>query len=138
VSKIEIERKEPAPALHHRLRVGLPLTLMLAILVVSSIPGTETDAPSLLQRLSPTWQNLLHIPAYAALTLSWFWALTPLINSVRRSASVSVSITVLFALLDEYNQSTVPGRTDSLLDVALDAVGVVLALLIIVIWRETR
>jgi VanZ family protein len=130
--------ENPAMTRAQRLRGVVPLLLMAALLLISSLPGTEDQAPALMERLTPSWQNALHVPAYGVLTLSWFWALFPVMDSSRRAASLAGAISLLFALLDEYNQSTVPGRTGSLTDVALDTLGILLALVIILIWRKLR
>jgi len=125
----------PRPGRAQKFRIILPLAIMLAMFVVSSLPGTDDAAPQFLLNLKPSWQNALHIPAYAILTLAWFWALLGAVGSTRRTASIGALITLLFGVLDEYNQSAVPGRTGSVMDLVLNATGVLVALVIFFLWR---
>jgi len=118
-----------------KFRMALPLTIMAGMFAVSSIPGTPAAAPATLQQLDPFWHNALHIPAYATLALAWFWALLPTVGSMRRTASIGMLISFLFGILDEYHQSSVPGRTASLMDLLLNATGVLAALLLFLLWR---
>ena len=70
--------------------------------------------------------NLLHIPAFAALTFFW-------LKSFRReryllSNSLILLGVFLFSISDEIHQSFVPGRTASLMDIGLNALGILLGL----------
>ena len=108
-----------------RRRLLLPLAYMAGLLLLSSVPGDQTEGPvgQLFQWVEPQWQNLLHVPLYAGLAASWLWALArhPMHGLTR--LSVALLVTLLWAALDETYQISVPGRYSSLTDMALNALG---------------
>ncbi|ROR29657.1 VanZ family protein [Inmirania thermothiophila] len=104
-------------------RLWPPLALMAAILALSSVPGTP-DTP-VVGAVAPGLQNLLHPPLYAALAWLWWRALTP-----RPAAAwIAAALAAAWGGLDELHQAAVPGRSASLLDAVLDAVGALAAAL---------
>ncbi len=107
----------------------MPLAYMTGIFALSSVPGneTETAAGALLEWITPKWQNLLHIPAYAALTLCWIWALSPRSLSRTGLLVIAALLTLVWAVLDEAHQANVPGRYGSLTDLLLNLTGALLA-----------
>jgi len=82
-------------------------------------------------------RKLAHATEYAG--LAFFAArafLSSSVNILRRFwFVVSISLVVLTALTDEYNQSFNPARTGSIYDVCLDVAGGVFMLLIIMIIK---
>ncbi len=115
-----------------RLR-GLVLALCAVLYMgfihyLSSIPGDptiEADLPRLLlQWLNSSVQDLLHVPLYAVLAWLWCRALGEMRLGKAVSVSIAVGITLLYAGFDEWYQGSIPGRTASLTDWILDAVGV--------------
>lgn len=115
--------------------IVLPLAAMAVIFWGSSIPGDPELNPGgiagLLLDLAPDVQNLLHIPAYAALAAAWRYALPAWGVSGRRAMLTAVGLTILFAISDEFHQGFVPGRTPSLLDIGSDTLG---ALFVAALW----
>jgi len=79
-----------------------------------------------------TWdlilRKLAHASAYAALTLLWLRALGPLTG---KALPWAVTIAFLFAVSDEYHQTFVAGRHGSPVDVAIDSIGIVIAVLLV-------
>jgi VanZ family protein len=112
--------------------VALPLLLMAVLYWLSSLPGNPLpeDAAhnSLFQWMTPAVQNALHVPAYAALTLAWRWALGAWMRSPVSCALVACAIASVCGVLDEWHQSFVPGRFASATDVVLDIAGVALGI----------
>jgi VanZ family protein len=112
-----------------RRRLLLPLAYMAGLLLLSSVPGDQTEGPmgQLFQWVEPQWQNLLHVPLYAGLAASWLWALAshPMQRVTR--LCIALLVTLLWAALDETYQIGVPGRYSSLTDMALNALGACLA-----------
>jgi len=112
-----------------RRRFLLPLAYMAGLLLLSSVPGDQTEGPvgQLFQWVEPQWQNLLHVPLYAGLAASWLWALAshPMQRVTR--LSIALLVTLLWAALDETYQLSVPGRYSSLTDMAFNALGGCLA-----------
>ena len=110
--------------------MALPLGYLAMIYALSSISDDQPDtlAGALFLWVTPQWQNLLHIPIYAGLTLSWIWALG--IYPLRRHKLLLLAfvLTALSGLLDEIHQAYVPGRHASFTDMLLNTSGAILAI----------
>ena len=117
----------------NKMHVALPLLIMAVLYWLSSLPGVPLSGDPALYAvfywISPTLQNALHVPAYAALAGAWCWALRAWLHGTTAVAMVAGGISVGYGVLDEWHQSFVPGRYASMTDVLLDALGVGLALL---------
>ena len=114
-------------------RLLLPLAYTAGLFLLSSVPGdadTGTPVGMIFQWITPQWQNLLHIPLYGGLAASWLWGLTPFSLSPNARLLTALALTLAWAVVDESYQSTVPGRYGSLTDLALNAVGAILIVLI--------
>lgn len=102
--------------------------------LVSALPGGPS-APGAWDRLTtPTLQNALHAPAYAllALLVGAGWA------EARRSGRSLVLLSVAcaaYGLALEAVQAVVPGRTASLADAAVNALGAVAGAAILLLIR---
>ena len=108
-----------------RRRLLLPLAYMAGLLLLSSVPGDQTEGlvGQLFQWVEPQWQNLLHVPLYAGLAASWLWALASHPMQRVNRLCIALLVTLLWAALDETYQISVPGRYSSLTDMALNALG---------------
>jgi VanZ family protein len=104
---------------------------MALIFVLSA----QQDLDSGLGTLDVVLRKLAHVTVFGALALLWFWTLRPL---TRRAVPISAAIALGYAVLDEYHQSFVEGRSGSPLDVGVDAIGVVLACLALRYDRRVR
>jgi hypothetical protein len=115
-----------------KIHVALPLLIMAVLYWLSSLPGTPLPDDPALYRLfhwvPPSVQNALHVPAYAALTLAWRWALGAWLRTSSAAALGACAIATACGVLDEWHQSFVPGRYASLTDVVLDVAGVALGI----------
>jgi VanZ family protein len=78
------------------------------------------------------WQVVLrkvgHVTGYALLTAAWAWALW---GAVRRPLVWAVCVSFLYACSDEFHQTLVRGRDGTPRDVAIDAIGMAIAVLVI-------
>ena len=112
--------------------VALPLLIMGVLYWLSSLPGTPLPGDPALYALfywiSPTVQNALHIPAFAALAGAWCWALGAWLRVALMQATSAFAIASAFGVFDEWHQSFVPGRYASLIDVILNVAGAVLGI----------
>jgi VanZ family protein len=128
-----------------RLAFWLPALLWMAIIAWSST--AEFSAENTGTILGPLFRWLLpaasdaqiaalhdltrktaHVAEYALLAAFWFVALTRERGlSRRRAAWVAFLVAVGWAFLDELHQATVPSRTASAMDVALDSTGALAA-----------
>ncbi len=111
-------------------RFTLPIAYMLCVLLLSSIPGdTSESIPTFVLSLIPSSiQNLLHIPLFAGLGLSWIWALNPTQLTTHQKSAALLLICISFAILDELHQLSIPGRYGSVSDLILDIIGILSAL----------
>jgi hypothetical protein len=120
--------------------LALPLSIMLLLYWLSSLPGVQRpEDPALFAVfywISPSLQNLLHIPAYAVLSLAWHWALVAWLRADQVQAYVACIIGSLYGVFDEWHQSFVPGRFASIVDALLDVAGAALGVWIALRLRE--
>jgi len=121
--------------------VALPLLIMGMLYWLSSLPGTPLPGDPALYALfywiSPTVQNALHIPAYAALAGAWCWALGAWLRVALMRAASAFAIASAFGVFDEWHQSFVPGRYASLIDVIFNVAGAVLGIWLAA-WVESK
>ena len=108
---------------------SLGLACTLFIIYLSSIPDKSILGGSSLSE--QVISNLAHIPAYAVLTFLWFKAFSYRGFGIRSKVFTLITLVCLlaFAVSDEFHQSYVPGRTASLMDIAIDALGISLGFL---------
>jgi VanZ family protein len=101
-------------------RFGPPLLLMGLIYFLSAQPDLNSGLG--------TWDTILrkgaHMTAFGLLWFLWWRALG------RGNPLAAIAITLLWAASDEWHQSFVEGRHGTPVDVAIDAVGVGVALLV--------
>jgi VanZ family protein len=104
---------------------------------LSSVPGTPLpDDPAhyaLFHWIPPSVQNTLHVPAFAALSWAWCWALEAWLRVPVARVIGACAIASTYGVFDEWHQSFVPGRYASLTDVALNITGIAFG-----IWLATR
>ncbi len=115
-------------------RAAIPVAWMVVLWILSSVPGLRNGTLGGIP-IWPTVQNGLHPVAFGVLSAAWYWTLLPTGASGNRVWAFG--LTTIYGMIDELHQRFVPGRTSSLLDVALDAAGAILALVIIAA-REAR
>ena len=122
-----------------KLRIIIPLTYMLGIFALSSIPDTgriESQVDKIFHWVSPELQNLLHIPLFGGLAGSWYWALIPWISGVKNRIITAFIVTMIYSFSDEYHQLSVPGRFGSFTDLGLNAIGSIMILAMIAIHHR--
>jgi hypothetical protein len=119
-------------ARRHRILVGVTTAYALALTAASLLPSGRSAG--LLEGwdkdISPGVQNLLHVPAYAVLVWLVAEAASP-----RHLAPVAL-VCAAFGGLLEWAQAAVPGRTGSVADMLLNAVGALAGLAVVVMLRK--
>jgi len=88
--------------------------------------------------LSPDLQDALHLPAYSGLVVVWTLAWS---TQFRTGAAAVIVITVVctaFGAAMEAAQYFIPGRTCSLSDGLVNALGAILGCLGVIAWRRLR
>jgi VanZ family protein len=82
----------------------------------------------------PWWDIVLrkvgHVTGYALLTALWWWALS---RVSRRPLLLAALISLAYGCTDEFHQTFVSDRTGTPVDVGIDAIGIALAALIIIL-----
>lgn len=99
---------------------------MTALFALSSVPQPGNETAHQILAVRPTWQSLLHLPAYFVLTALWWRTLRTQKWTVGAALTGAVLVSVVYGVLDEVHQYFVPGRFLSLTDVAMNLVGAVL------------
>ncbi|NEW07622.1 VanZ family protein [Paenibacillus sp. SYP-B3998] len=72
-----------------------------------------------------------HVSEYAVLALLWSLALLAKPVKVVIALLTSSIISIIYAATDEWHQSFVAGRTGHPIDVAVDAIGIILAVIVV-------
>lgn len=104
-------------------RSPVPLALMGVIFYLSAQSDPGPDLPAVARMAG-------HAGQFGLLTLLWAWALEPRLG-LRRATSAAAAIAFVYAISDEYHQTHVPGRDGDPVDVAIDAVGITIAVLLL-------
>ena len=108
-------------------RIVPPLALMALIFFFSA----QEDLNSGFGVWDTIGRKIIHMGEYGVLWFLWWRALG------HRLLGVSIAIALLYAASDEYHQTFVAGRSGSVWDWAIDALGVGLAGALVV-WRHRR
>jgi len=106
-----------------------PLILMGLIFILSSISmDGKSEHLKFLMELTPTVQNLLHIPMFGLLAYLWLNALTKNGCPAKKKLIITIIITLGYGCLDEFHQLFVPGRYASLSDVVMNIMGITIGI----------
>lgn len=97
-----------------------PVAIVAAIYLLSDQPDLSTG----LGVWDMVGRKLAHIAEFGLLTAAWY-------RASRGRVAISVAISLLYAIADEVHQGFVAGRSSSPLDVGVDAVGILIAVLLI-------
>jgi len=112
----------------------LPPLVWMALIYLVSAQESVPSVPGL-------WDLLLkkgsHILAYGLLTILYLRAMRGSSIGDTPARALSAALAVTYALTDEYHQRFVPGRNGTLVDVAIDGVGIAGAILLDW-WAGTR
>jgi len=115
-------------------RVAVPIAWMVVIWILSSLPATAEHTLEGVW-IPPIVQKAGHVAAYAFLAAAWSWALA---SSAWGTPLRIFTLCVFYGAANEVNQIFVPGRTASVLDVPIDAVGAATALVVLTITARSR
>jgi hypothetical protein len=113
-------------------RWGPAFGMMGLIFFFSSIPGQEFPPLG-------WWEWLVtnggHALGYAMLSAAFVYGLSADQPAAPRQLALAVLLAVLYSFSDEFHQAFVPGRTPSLMDLGVDAIG---ALVGVGVWMYER
>lgn len=112
---------------------GLPILGWMGLIFFAS---SRSDLPGLPEPwLDVVFKKATHLAAYAILTFWWWRALTRGRHASWPALLGSLAAALAYAVSDEYHQTFVSGRHGWLVDVGIDAVGALLAVLVLR-WRK--
>jgi VanZ family protein len=133
LSKHEKLLKSKASRLNGLVWWAAVILWMALIWVLSSIPDLQSGLKQdfLLRKLA-------HATEFGVLTLLVWRALPSVLRRVSVRIGVAAVVALGYAALDELHQSFVPGRHGALKDVAIDATGIVLSVLLVLALRRYR
>jgi VanZ family protein len=125
---------DPSPInsllVHSLFRYWLPPVLWMGVIFILSAQPTLPHHPGAL--LDLVLKKAGHMMGYGILAFLLWRAFSQGRGALSRSALVAAFVvSVLYAASDEYHQSFVPGRNGTPVDVGLDAVGALVALLVV-------
>jgi hypothetical protein len=110
-------------------KITILIIYTLLLLGASLIPmDQEIEGLNFIIGLEPSIQNLLHIPAYAILSIL-------LLQVLGKRLLLVIVVTIVFGIVNELIQLAIPGRYPSVIDVGLNIVGVVGGMLLY-LWLE--
>lgn len=109
---------------------GLPAAVRWAgVAVVMAVlwwSSSRSPTPSPYDPVRAYLANAAHFVAYFGLGLA-AWLALPAATPARRLGAVAWGLAVAYGVVDEWHQSTVPGRTPSAVDLVTDALGAAFA-----------
>jgi len=108
----------------------------VALALVSLLPSGQGRLAGWDAALSPSLQNLLHVPAYAVLTVLAALAAS---SAPRAGAGLLIGAALacsVFGAALEYFQTIIPGRTGSAMDAGLNAVGAAVGAVVVAVWQR--
>jgi VanZ family protein len=115
---------------HSLLRYWLPPVLWMSVIFILSAQPTLPHHPDALSDL--ILKKAGHMGEYGILAFLLWRALLRGRGTLSWSALVTAFVvSVLYAALDEYHQTFVPGRNGTLVDVGVDAAGALVFLLVV-------
>jgi VanZ family protein len=108
--------------------LGLWLAPLVWMALIFALSGTPADRIPKVGTFDQLVKKGGHMLAYALLTVLWLRPLEGRLPT-RTAAFLASGIALLYAISDEYHQTFVPGRDGNGVDVMIDGVGVLGALL---------
>ena len=114
----------------------LPALLWMGLIFyLSSWPDPPRHPDNLIDTVV---KKMIHVAEYAILACLLWRALSNAKSASNNPTALSLILSFLYALSDEYHQSLVPGRNCSVVDVGIDAMGALLFLAFLKLLMERR
>ena len=111
----------------------ITLTLAAIVVALSISPGVERSGDNIfvwvIVRTPTLIQKVMHVATYTTLAMSWMWTLDSIESRTVR-ISLTIIATVGLGAVLEWHQTRVPGRFGTVFDVALNAIGATIGLVL--------
>jgi VanZ family protein len=117
---------------HHRISLIITLAIAVIIFYISSLTFEQSSSTSKFSLK----QTIYHITSFFFLEI--FLLISLIKGKNKNFFPIIITIGILYGISDEIHQFFVPGRTLSLSDMALDAIGISFASLIYLISLQHR
>ena len=108
----------------------------LVLIALSVLPSGEGRLGGWDEDIAPSLQNVLHVPAYALLAVLVTSAVLPSHGSGCGRVLLGVVCCCIFGVILEFAQCFVPGRSASAIDAALNVIGVLSGVGVVVVCRS--
>ena len=120
-------------------KIALAIVFMLLLLATSVIPmDRQITGLQFIIDLKPTIQNLLHIPAYAVLSIIYLQIFKNYRLKRWQRNFLALLCSAIFGILNEAIQFAIPGRYAGLIDLGLNLVGAILGVIIFSIAAKSK
>ena len=116
------------------IRYHLPALLYAAmIIIVSSVPNLHSSTPDF-----PWLDKVAHFTEYALFSILVFRSFANISSKMHINYTFLLSLLfiVCFAILDEFYQRYIPGRSSDVADILFDLLGS--ALILFILWRTAK
>ena len=117
------------------LRLLPAVIIMILIFIASATPGNEVPEFGTVDIFIKKGG---HITGYALLGIACFLAAYGDNKKITRSVILSLCVSIVYAVSDEFHQSFTPGRSPSIIDVGIDTVGAIIGIGITILIIKKR
>lgn len=98
---------------------------------------TNMDIDSVTRKIHKPVRKLAHITEFFILSIIVIMLLKNKIIDYNKLLLISMSICFIFACIDEFHQTFIPGRTGQFSDVLIDMIGVIFGCLLFNIYKRS-
>ena len=98
---------------------------------------TNIDIDSVTRKIHKPVRKLAHITEFFILSIIVIMLLKNKIIDYNKLLLISMSICFIFACIDEFHQTFIPGRTGQFSDVLIDMIGVIFGCLLFNIYKRS-
>lgn len=123
------------------MRWGFVILWMILIFCFSHQPNSNEITKEVFGDAANYWvRKGAHVTEYLVLFLLSYWALPAGTSRLKRRMQASI-IAIIYACTDEIHQGLVPGRSAAVADVLIDATGVVVGCVLLILnqrWRHEK
>lgn len=115
----------------------IPIFLWMFIIYLLSSQSTLTSGGSTFDLTAYLLRKTAHIGEYFVLTILIVRAIDILDQPINRALLMGGAFSLLYALSDELHQTFVPLRDGKFMDIGIDLIGIIIALLVYALWYNS-
>jgi len=114
-----------------------PIFLWMLIIYILSSQSTFTSGSGSFDLIAYLLRKSAHVGEYFVLTVLIARSIDVLGQSINRVLFLSGGFALLYALSDELHQTFVPLRDGKIMDIGIDLIGIIVALLVYALWYNS-